>query len=84
VPYWIYWTIQTAIMLIKYMVVFLFTSPKYRYYHDPLNDVVENWRTKLNERMRFKGYLKKDGYLIRVSSNDAVAYQVVTSFRMFY
>ena len=26
--------------------------------------------------MRFKGYLKKDGYLIRVSSNDAGAYQI--------
>jgi hypothetical protein len=26
--------------------------------------------------MRFKGYLKKDGYLIRVSSNAAGAYQI--------
>jgi len=58
------------------MVVFLFTSPKYRYYHDPLNDVVSNWRNKLENRMTFKGYLKKDGYLIRVSSNDAGAYQI--------
>jgi len=31
---------------------------------------------KLNTRMRFKGYLKKDGYLIRVSSNDAGAFQI--------
>lgn len=26
--------------------------------------------------MRFKGYLKKGAYLIRVSSNDAGAYQI--------
>ena len=31
---------------------------------------------KIKYNMRFKGYLKKDGYLIRVSTNEAGAYQI--------
>lgn len=58
------------------MIVFLFTTPKYRSIHDPLESIVQTWRNKLNERMTFKGYLKKDGYLIRVSTNKAGTYQV--------
>jgi len=58
-------------MLIQYMEAFLFTTPKYRSIYDPFKNIVPEWRSKLKNRMRFKGYLKKNGYFIRVSSNEA-------------
>jgi len=61
-------------MLLQYILICILVRSNYRY--DPLTEIEIEWRNKLENRMRFKGYLKKDGYLIRVSSNAAGAYQI--------
>lgn len=59
------------------MTTSMFTFRKYKYSsYDPCEDIVHNWRNKIEKRMKFKGYLKKDKWLIRVSSNAAGAFQI--------